>query len=41
VRLLRIEYFKKFGEQKMDIILDDGNFSKPFNKLVFQEAVLL
>ena len=41
LRLLRVEYFKKFGEQKMDIILDDGNFLKPFNKLVFKEAILL
>lgn len=41
LRTLRIEFCKKFGEQKVDIILDDGQFLHPFNKLVFQKAVLL
>ena len=41
LRLLRIEFFKYFGEQKLDIVLDDGTFSKPFNKHIFKKAVLL
>jgi len=41
LRLLRVEFFKFFGEQKLDIILDNGKFTNPFNKLVFQKAVLL
>jgi len=41
LRALRIEFFKKFGEQKLDIILDNGSFTNPFNKLVFQKAILL
>ena len=41
LRKLRIEFFKKFGEQKMDIILDDGYFKNIFNKIVYQKAILL
>ena len=41
LRLLRIEFFNYFGEQKLDIILDDGTFKNPFHKLIFQKAVLL
>jgi predicted nucleotidyltransferase len=41
LRLLRVEFFKKFGEQKLDIILDDGKLIKPFNKLIYKKAVLL
>ena len=41
LRLLRIEFFKEFGEQKIDIILDNGSFKNPFNKLIFQKAILL
>jgi predicted nucleotidyltransferase len=26
LRELRVEFYKKFGEQKLDIILDDGSF---------------
>lgn len=41
IRRFRIEFFKKFGEQKLDIIIDDGSFKNPFNKLIFEKAVLL
>lgn len=41
LRILRIEFFKKFGEQKLDILLDDGNFTNPFNKLISSKAILL
>lgn len=41
LRTLRIEFFKNFGEQKLDIILDDGKFSNPFTKLIFNKAVEL
>ena len=41
LRLLRIEFFKKFGEQKIDILLDDGSFTNPFNQIIFKKAVLL
>jgi predicted nucleotidyltransferase len=39
LRWLRIEFFKSFGEQKIDIILDDGSFQQPFHKLILQKAI--
>lgn len=41
VRLLRVEFFKYFGEQKLDIVLDNGEFKNPFVKHIFQKAILL
>jgi len=41
LRLLRVEFFKEFGEQKLDIIIDNGEFKKPFNRLIFKKAILL
>ena len=41
LRLLRIEFFKVFGEQKLDIVLDNGSFSNPFTKLIFPKAIEL
>lgn len=41
MRLLRIEFFKRFGEQKLDIVLDDGKMKDPFIQHIFQKAVLL
>lgn len=41
LRLLRVAFFEVFGEQKLDIVLDDGSFKNPFTKMIFQKAVLL
>lgn len=41
IRLLRIEFFKHFGEQKLDVILDNGRNQSPFIKLILQKAILL
>lgn len=41
LRTLRINFFKYFGEQKIDIVLDNGEFKNPFTKYIFQKAVLL
>ncbi|WP_309498797.1 nucleotidyltransferase domain-containing protein [Sulfurovum sp.] len=41
LRILRVEFFKYFGEQKLDIVLDNGEFKNPFTKHIFQKAVLL
>ena len=41
LRYLRLAFFEKFGEQKMDIILDDGSFNAPFLKLISQKAIPL
>lgn len=41
LRKLRLEFFKYFGEQKLDIVLDNGKFENPFNKIIFKKAVEL
>jgi predicted nucleotidyltransferase len=41
LRLLRIEFFKHFGEQKLDIILDNGTFKNPITRHIFQKALEL
>ena len=41
LRRLRVEFFKYFGEQKLDIIVDDGSFSNPFHKIAYQKAIQL
>jgi predicted nucleotidyltransferase len=41
LRKLRVEFFKYFGEQKLDIIVDDGSFSNPFHKIAYQKAIQL
>jgi len=38
IRLLRIEFFKYFGEQKIDILLDDGLFKPIFHRIIMQKA---
>ena len=41
IRHLRIAFFKTFGEQKLDILLDDGSFSNTFHKIISKKAILL
>ena len=41
LRLLRVDFFTHFGEQKIDIILDDGTLQDPFIQHIFPKAVLL
>ncbi len=41
VRLLRVDFFQHFGEQKLDIILDNGELKNPFVRHIFQKAILL
>lgn len=41
IRTLRLEFFEKFGEQKIDIVIDDGSFKEPFHKMILQKAILL
>jgi len=40
-RLLRVDFFDKFGEQKLDIVLDDGAFKNPFHQMIQKKAILL
>ena len=41
IRALRMDFFDHFGEQKLDIILDNGECKDPFVQYIFQEAVEL
>ncbi len=41
LRLLKVDFFDKFGEQKLDIVLDDGTFKNPFHKMIQKKAILL
>jgi len=41
LRVIRVDFFKHFGEQKLDILLDNGEFKNPFTKHIFQKDVLL
>ena len=41
LRKIRIDFFEKFGEQKLDIVLDDGSLSTPFVRHIIGKAVPL
>jgi uncharacterized protein len=41
VRQIRHKFFEKFGEQKIDIIIDTGELKDPFVKKIYNEAVAL
>jgi predicted nucleotidyltransferase len=41
LRHLRLAFFKVFGEQKLDILLDDGTFTNPFHKMISKKAIAL
>ena len=41
LRTIRIDFFKKFGEQKLDILLDNGELKNPFTRQILQKAILL
>lgn len=41
LRLLRVDFYKHFGEQKLDILLDNGELKHPFVKHIFKKAILL
>jgi predicted nucleotidyltransferase len=38
---IRWHFFKEFGEQKLDIVIDDGSKRTSFVKMVFPKAVKL
>ncbi len=38
---IRWAFYEKFGEQKMDILIDDGSLGSAFVKKVMKEAVQL
>ena len=38
---IRWDFFEEFGEQKIDIVIDDGTGQTPFVKLIIPQAVAL
>ncbi len=41
LRKVRVEFFKRFGEQKIDIVLDSGAMRDPFVRHIFPQAIKL
>ena len=41
IRRVRLAFFARFGEQKLDIVVDNGKDNQPFIQMVRQEAVEL
>ena len=41
VRKIKLNFYDEFGEQKIDILQDDGKLDEPFKKLIFTKAVEL
>ncbi len=38
---IRWSFFERFGEQKMDIVIDDGTLRTPFVRMIFPKAIQL
>ncbi len=38
---IRWHFFEQFGEQKIDIVVDNGSMCSPFVKMIFPKAVQL
>lgn len=41
LRQLRIDFCRRFGDQKLDVVLDDGAFNNVFHQMIREKAVLL
>ena len=41
VRKIKLNFYDEFGEQKIDILQDDGKLEEPFKKLIFTKAIEL
>jgi predicted nucleotidyltransferase len=41
IREIRHKFFERFGEQKIDIVIDNGDLKDPFVKKIYNEAVAL
>ena len=39
IRKIRLDFFNKFGEQKLDIVLDNTKMKKTFTKHIIKKAV--
>jgi predicted nucleotidyltransferase len=40
-RMIRSDFCDVFGEQRLDIIIDNGDFADPFVKKIIQNAIKL
>ena len=40
-RRVRLAFFERFGEQKMDVLVDDGSFNEPFHKIALERGIKL
>ncbi len=41
IRHIRLDFFRDFGEQKLDILLDTPKMEKPFTSVIFKESIPL
>lgn len=41
LRKVRCDFYKHFGEQKIDIVLDDGSFETTFARMIMPKAIEL
>ncbi|MCF8261055.1 MAG: nucleotidyltransferase domain-containing protein [Melioribacteraceae bacterium] len=41
IRKIRSKFYEKFGEQKIDLLLDDGSLTDPFKKKAFSNGIQL
>ncbi len=41
LRRIKVNFYDEFGEQRIDILLDDGSLKEPFKELVYDEAIRL
>ena len=39
VRKIKLNFYDEFGEQKIDILQEDGKLDEPFKKLIFTKAI--
>ncbi len=41
IRKIKLNFYDSFGEQKIDIVLDDGSLDEPFKKMIYTKAIEL
>lgn len=41
IRMIKFSFYDEFGEQQLDILLDDGALNDPFKRMIFKKAVQL
>ncbi len=41
LRPVKWHFYERFGEQKLDVLIDSGNLDSPFVQLIFPQAIEL